>query len=57
MRKLERYEYIPAQMLLIDDVFIKYTCGCTITTATKPPQPIEKSVGMSLLTQDVPGRA
>ena len=57
MRKLERYEYIPAQMLLIDDVFIKYTCGCTITTATTPPQPIEKSVGMSLLTQDVPGRA
>ena len=48
----ERYEYIPAQMLVIEDVCIKYACGCTVTTATKPPQPIEKSTaGASLLTQ------
>jgi transposase len=48
----EHYEYIPAQMLVIEDVCIKYACGCTVTTATKPPQPIEKSTaGASLLTQ------
>jgi transposase len=48
----ERYEYIPAQMLVIEDVCIKYACGCTVTTATKPSQPIEKSTaGASLLSQ------
>ena len=48
----ERYEYIPAQMLVIEDVCIKYACACTVTTAPKPPQPIEKSTaGASLLTQ------
>jgi transposase len=48
----ERYEYLPAQMLVIEDVCKKYACQCTIKTATKPSQPIEKSVaGASLLTQ------
>lgn len=48
----ERYEYIPAQMLVIEDVCKKYACACTVKTATKPPQPIEKSVaGASLLAQ------
>jgi transposase len=48
----ERYEYLPAQMLVIEDVCKKYACACTIKTATKPTQPIEKSVaGASLLTQ------
>ena len=48
----ERYEYIPAQMLVIEDVCIKYACNCTVRTASKPAQPIEKSTaGASLLTQ------
>jgi transposase len=48
----ERYEYIPAQLLVIEDVCKKYACACTVKTATKPPQPIEKSVaGASLLAQ------
>jgi len=48
----ERYEYIPAQMLVIEDVCKKYACDCTVKTATKPSQPIEKSIaGASLLTQ------
>lgn len=48
----ERYEYLPAQMLVIEDVCKKYACQCTVHTATKPAQPIEKSVaGASLLTQ------
>jgi transposase len=46
----ERYEFIPAQMLVIEDACQKYACACTIKTATKPPQPIEKSTaGASLL--------
>ena len=46
----ERYEYIPAQLLVIEDVCKKYACACTVKTAGKPPQPIEKSVaGASLL--------
>ncbi len=46
----ERYEYVPAQMLVIEDVCQKYACECTVKTATKPPQPIEKSTaGASLL--------
>jgi transposase len=46
----ERYEYIPAQFLVIEDVCKKYACACTIKTATKPPQPIAKSsAGASLL--------
>ena len=48
----ERYEYIPASMKVIQDVCLKYACDCTIRTATKPPQPIEKSTaGASLLAQ------
>ncbi len=39
----ERYEYIPAQMLVIEDACQKYACACKILTATKPMQPIEKS--------------
>jgi transposase len=46
----ERYEYIPAQLLVIEDACQKYACACTIKTATKPEQPIEKSTaGASLL--------
>ena len=48
----ERYEYIPAPMKVIQDVCLKYACACTIRTATKPAQPIEKSTaGASLLAQ------
>ena len=53
----ERYEYIPAQMLVIEDVCKKYACACTVRTATKPPQPIEKSAaGASLLAQVIVGK-
>jgi transposase len=46
----ERYEYIPAQMLVIEDACQNYACACTVKTATKPAQPIEKSTaGASLL--------
>ena len=46
----ERYEYIPAQMLVVEDACQKYACSCTVRTATKPPQPIEKSTaGAGLL--------
>ena len=46
----ERYEFIPAQLLVVEEVCLKYACGCTIRTATKPSQPIEKSTaGASLL--------
>jgi transposase len=48
----EHYEYIPAQVIVIEDVCKKYACSCTIKTATKPSQPIEKSnAGPGLLTQ------
>ena len=48
----ERYEYIPAQLTVIEDIFKKYACACTVKTATKPSQPIEKSTaGASLLAQ------
>jgi len=48
----ERYEYIPAQMTVIEDVCIKYACQCTVRTASKPAQPIEKSTaGANLLAQ------
>jgi transposase len=48
----EHYEYIPAQVIVIEDVCKKYACSCTIKTATKPSQPIEKSnAGSALLTQ------
>jgi transposase len=48
----ERYEYIPAQLTVIEEVCKKYACACTVRTATKPSQPIEKSTaGASLLAQ------
>jgi len=48
----ERYEHIPASMKVIQDVCLKYACDCTVRTATKPPQPIEKSTaGASLWAQ------
>ena len=48
----ERYDYIPASVRVIQDVCLKYSCDCTVKTATKPPQPIEKSTaGASLLAQ------
>jgi transposase len=48
----ERYEYIPAQLLVIEDICKKYACACTVKTAMKPPRPIEKSTaGASLLAQ------
>ncbi len=39
----ERYEYLPAQMKVIEDACFTYACACTVKTASKPPQPIEKS--------------
>jgi transposase len=48
----ERYEYIPAQMLVIEDACQKYACACAIRTASKPAQPIEKSTASaSVLAQ------
>lgn len=50
----ERYEYIPASIKVIEDVRRKYACSCTVKTAEKPAQPIEKSTaGASLLAQVV----
>jgi len=48
----ERYDYVPASLRVIQDVCLKYACDCTVRTAGKPPQPIEKSTaGASLLSQ------
>ena len=48
----ERYDFIPASLRVIQDVCLKYACDCTVRTATKPPQPIEKSTASaSLLAQ------
>jgi transposase len=48
----ERYEYIPAQLMVVEEVCKKYACSCTVKTATKPSQPIEKSnAGAGILTQ------
>ena len=48
----ERYEYIPAKLTVVEDICKKYACACTVKTATKPSQPIEKSTaGASLLAQ------
>jgi transposase len=48
----ERYEYIPAKLTVIEDICKKYACACTVKTATKPSQPIEKSTaGASLVAQ------
>ena len=46
----ERYECIPASIKVIEDVRKKYACDCTVKTADKPAQPIEKSTaGASML--------
>jgi transposase len=48
----ERYEFIPASIKVIEDVRLKYACDCTVKTADKPAQPIEKSTaGASMLAQ------
>jgi transposase len=48
----DRYEYIPAQVKVIEDACFTYACACTVKTAIKPSQPIEKSTaGASLLAQ------
>ena len=48
----ERYEYVPASLTIIEEACLKYACACTVRTAGKPPQPIEKSIaGASLLAQ------
>jgi len=53
----ERYEYIPAQFVVIEDVCKKYACNCTVRTAAKPPQPIAKSAaGASLLAHVIVGK-
>src|SRR5690242_20235337 len=53
----ERYEYIPAQLTVIEDICKKYASACTVRTATPPPQPIEKSTaGASLLAQVIVGK-
>jgi hypothetical protein len=37
---------------VIEEACLKYVCACTVRTASKPPQPIEKSIaGASLLAQ------
>jgi transposase len=48
----QRYEFVPAVRKGIEDVRLKYACDCTVKTADKPAQPIEKSTaGASLLAQ------
>ena len=43
---------IPAHVRVIEDACQKYACSCTVKTARKPPQPIERSTaGASLLAQ------
>lgn len=49
----ERYEYIPAQLLVIEDACQKYACACTVKTAVKPVQPIEKSTASASLLAHV----
>lgn len=42
----ERLEYVPASLFVIREVSRKYACerGCTVITAQKPMQPIEKGL-------------
>lgn len=42
----ERLEYVPASLSVIEEVCQKYACpkGCTVVTAQKPMQPIEKGL-------------
>src|SRR5260370_22727695 len=38
----------------MENIYKKYACACRVRTATKPPQPIEKSAaGASLLAQGI----
>ena len=50
----ERMEFVPASLVVIEEVRAKYACagGCGVKTAEKPAQPIEKGLaGASLLAQ------
>jgi transposase len=50
----ERLEYVPASLVVIEEVCQKYACpkGCTVVTAEKPMAPIEKGLpGPGLLAQ------
>jgi transposase len=50
----ERLEYVPASVVVIEEVRAKYACGCGggVKTADKPSQPIEKGLaGASMLAQ------
>ena len=50
----ERREYVPASLLILEEHCAKYACpkGCTVRTAAKPMQPIEKGLpGPGLLAQ------
>jgi transposase len=50
----ERLEYVPASLYVIEEACQKYACGqgCTVVTAQKPMQPIEKGLpGPGLLAQ------
>jgi transposase len=52
----ERLEYVPASMVVIEEVCQKYACkkGCTVVTAGKPMAPIEKGLpGPGLLAHVV----
>jgi transposase len=50
----ERLEYVPASLIVIEEVCQKYACpkGCTVVTAEKPMAPMEKGLaGPGLLAQ------
>jgi transposase len=50
----ERLEYVPASLVVIEEVCQKYACpkGCTVVTAEKPMAPMEKGLaGPGLLAQ------
>lgn len=52
----ERLEYVPASLYVLEEVCRKYACakGCTVVTAGKPMQPIEKGLpGPGLLAHVV----
>jgi transposase len=57
--KSERLEYVPASWFVIEDTSQKYACprGCTVVTARKPMQPIEKGLaGPGLLAHVAVGK-
>ena len=49
----ERYEYIPAQLMVIEDVCKKYACACTVKTAAKAARSRSRRArqGRALLAQ------